>query len=72
MTPRTPRVTAAQAMRVLEQHGFEVVRQKGSHAIMRNEAGKRVTVPVHAGRTLHPKVLASIMRDAGLNANDFE
>jgi predicted RNA binding protein YcfA (HicA-like mRNA interferase family) len=72
MTSRTPRVTAAQAMRVLESHGFEIVRQKGSHAIMRNESGKRVTVPMHAGRTLHPKVLASIMRDAGLNAGDFD
>ncbi|MBU2600767.1 MAG: type II toxin-antitoxin system HicA family toxin [Actinobacteria bacterium] len=71
MTPRAPRVTAAQAMQVLQSHGFEVVRQKGSHAIMRNEAGRRVTVPVHAGRTLHPKVLASIMRDAGLSADDY-
>ncbi|MHB1343609.1 MAG: type II toxin-antitoxin system HicA family toxin [Thermoleophilia bacterium] len=64
-------MTAAQAIRVLESHGFEIVRQKGSHAIMRNEVGKRVTVPVHAGRTLHPKVLASISRDAGLSADDF-
>jgi len=72
MTPRAPRVTALQVMRVLESHSFQVVRQKGSHAIMRNEVGKRVTVPVHAGRTLHPKVLASIMRDAGLSADDFE
>jgi hypothetical protein len=27
---------------------------------------------MHTGRTIHPKVLASIMRDAGLNAGDFE
>ncbi len=71
MTPRAPRVTAVHAIRVLESHGFEIARQKGSHAILRDETGKRVTVPVHAGRTLHPKVLASIMRDAGLSADDF-
>ncbi|MCJ7796657.1 MAG: type II toxin-antitoxin system HicA family toxin [Thermoleophilia bacterium] len=53
-------------MRVLESRGFQVVRQKGSHAIMRNDVGKRVTVPVHAGRTLHPKVLASVMERAEL------
>jgi len=40
MTPRAQRVTAVQAIRVPESHGFEIVRQKGNHAIMRNEAGK--------------------------------
>jgi len=58
-------------MRVLESHGYRIVRQKGSDAIMRNDFGTRVMVPVHAGRTLHPKVLASIVRDAGLSADDF-
>jgi predicted RNA binding protein YcfA (HicA-like mRNA interferase family) len=41
MTPRAPRVTAAELLG-------------------------------HAGKTLHPKVLASIMRDADLSPEDFE
>jgi hypothetical protein len=44
---------------------------KGSHAIYKNAEGKRATVPIHSGRTLHPKVLQNILRDAGLNVDEF-
>jgi len=32
----------------------------------------RVTVPSHAGRILHPKVLKSILRDADLTTEKFK
>ncbi|HTX51849.1 MAG TPA: type II toxin-antitoxin system HicA family toxin [Candidatus Baltobacteraceae bacterium] len=48
MSPRLPRVTAAQMLRVLRQFGFEEVRASGSHRILRNADGKRVTIPYHA------------------------
>lgn len=67
MTERLPRVTAAEVVRVLGRLGFQPVRQSGSHRIFKDSAGKRVTVPIHSGRTLHPKLLASIMRDADLS-----
>jgi predicted RNA binding protein YcfA (HicA-like mRNA interferase family) len=35
--------------------------------IYKNAAGKRATVPFHAGKVLHPKVLKSILRDADLS-----
>ena len=72
MSPRLPRVTAAQAIRVLEKRGFRLVRQSGSHRIYKNEAGKRVTVPFHSGKVLHPKVLRSILRDAELTVDEFK
>ena len=72
MSPRLPRVTAGEVQRVLEKHGFEVVRQQGSHRILRDPLGRRVTLPYHAGKTLHPKILAAIMEDAGLSGKDFE
>jgi len=72
MSPRLPRVTAAQIVRVLEKQGFRLTRQSGSHRIYKNEAGKRVTVPFHSGKTLHPKVLRSILRDADLTAEQFQ
>ncbi len=40
--------------------------------IYKNALGKRVTVPFHASKVLHPKVLKSILRDAGLNADQLE
>jgi predicted RNA binding protein YcfA (HicA-like mRNA interferase family) len=47
--------------------GFVLSRQSGSHRIYKNKDGKRVTVPFHANKILHPKVLKSILRDADLN-----
>jgi predicted RNA binding protein YcfA (HicA-like mRNA interferase family) len=49
MSPRLPRVTAGEVQRVLEKHGFEVIRQRGSHRILRDPLGRRVTLPYHAG-----------------------
>jgi predicted RNA binding protein YcfA (HicA-like mRNA interferase family) len=64
-------VTARQVIRVLEKADFRWARQKGSHAIYKNTEGKRATVPVHSGKTLHPKVLQNILRDAGLSVDEF-
>ena len=70
--PKLPRLTARQIITVLERAGFTLARQSGSHMIYKNAAGKRVTVPFHASRILHPKVLKSILRDAELSAEKLE
>ncbi len=72
MTEKLPRVTAAEAVKVLERAGFLLVRQSGSHKIYKNKEGKRATVPYHAGKTLHPKVLQSILRDANITVKKFK
>ncbi|MBI1922969.1 type II toxin-antitoxin system HicA family toxin [Candidatus Poribacteria bacterium] len=71
MNPRLPRVTAAQVIRVLDKIGFVLTRQSGSHKIYKNAVGRRVTVPFHAGKILHPKMLKSILADAGLTVEEF-
>ena len=65
--PKLPRLTARQIVAALEKSGFSLARQSGSHMIYKNAAGKRVTVPFHASKILHPKVLKSILRDADLS-----
>jgi predicted RNA binding protein YcfA (HicA-like mRNA interferase family) len=70
--PKLPRVTARQIVGVLEKSGFALARQSGSHMIYKNASGKRVTVPFHASRILHPKILKSILRDADLSVEDLE
>jgi predicted RNA binding protein YcfA (HicA-like mRNA interferase family) len=72
MSPRLPRLTAREVQRVLEKRGFRVVRASASHWILRDSLGRRVTLPYHAGRTLHPKILGMIMEDAGLTEADFD
>jgi len=71
VTKRLPRITAAVAIRALERAGFFLARQSGSHKIYKNQEGKRVTVPHHSGKILHPKVLRSILIDADLTTEEF-
>ncbi|HEV8384417.1 MAG TPA: type II toxin-antitoxin system HicA family toxin [Acidobacteriota bacterium] len=70
--PKLPRLTARQIASALEKMGFALVRQSGSHMIYKNPAGKRATIPFHATKILHPKVLKSILRDAGMSLQDLE
>jgi len=72
MSRRLSRVTAVEVIKVLERVGFFLARQSGSHKIYKNREGRRVTVPYHAGKILHPKVLKSILRDADLTMEQFE
>ncbi|MFB3827767.1 MAG: type II toxin-antitoxin system HicA family toxin [Bryobacteraceae bacterium] len=55
MSERLPRVTAADALRALERGGFLFARQSGSHRIVKNAPGKRVTVPFHSGHNPAPQ-----------------
>jgi len=70
--PKLPRLTAREICSALEKLGFAVSRQSGSHIIYKNAEGKRATVPFHAAKVLHPKILKSIMRDAGISAEDLQ
>jgi len=72
MSQRLPRVTADEIIRVLEKAGFALARQSGSHKIYKSSTGKRVTVPYHRGKVLHPKVLANILKDADLSREDLK
>ncbi len=57
MSEKAPRVDARTVIKALEKLGFHMVRQSGSHRIYKNEEGKRVTVPYHSGKILHPRFL---------------
>ena len=71
MSQKLPRITAKDIIRILEKKGFVLIRQSGSHRIYRNEKGKRVTVPYHSGKILHPKLLKSILADAEITVEEF-
>lgn len=72
MTPHLPVVTAKQLSRVAEKLGYELDRQKGSHAIYYRESDKtRIVIPVHSGKTIKPKTLIGILSDMGLTPDDL-
>ncbi len=68
---KLPRITAKQLIKILEVKGFKLVRQSGSHKIYKNKKGKRVTVPYHSGKILHPKLLKSILFDAEIDVEEL-
>lgn len=69
---RLPRVTGREIVRALERAGFIFDRQRGSHVILVNpQTRQRVSVPVHAGRTVKVGTLKGILEDAGISLDDF-
>ena len=62
-----PREVAA----LLVQHGFQEVRQRGSHRQYRHPDGRGTTVPFHAGRDISPTLLRKIARDIGLTVEEL-
>jgi predicted RNA binding protein YcfA (HicA-like mRNA interferase family) len=70
--PKLSHVTARQMATLLEKLGFCLTRQSASHKINKNAVGKRATIPLHASKILHPKVLKSILRDAELSPEDLQ
>jgi len=67
-------VTAREAIATLEQLGFVVRRQVGSHVrlVHCERPDAHVTVSAHAGRDLSEGNLASILRQAGVTRREFE
>jgi len=68
---RLPRLKGKELIRILEKLGFEVVRSRGSHFLLRHADGRTTTVPVHSGEVLGPGLLRSILRDVELKVDDL-
>ena len=59
--------------RILEQHGFQVVRQRGSHIVMQQRTGVgTITVPVPDHPEIRIGTLQSIIRQSGVTRRAFE
>ena len=68
---RMPRVTGAQVVRSLRKVGFEVVRQRGSHAIVKHPDGRSTVVPIHSGETIGIGLMSKIQKDVGMEKEAF-
>ena len=70
--PKLPVLSSQEVRRVLESHGFQLVRQRGSHMVMqRMLQGCTITVPVPDHDELRTGTLRSIIRQSGLAVEDF-
>ena len=66
--PRLPRVSGDQAIRAFERLGFQPVRQRGSHVVLRREDSGCV-IPLH--KELAVGTLRSALRQAGITPEEF-
>ena len=68
MPPSLPHVSGAETVRALQKLGFVVLRQKGSHVMMRRGTSGCV-VPQH--RELKIGTLSGLLKQAGVTADEF-
>ena len=66
-----PSVKAKDFIRVITGLGYQLHRQKGSHAIYKNSHGQRVVVPIHASKDLRTGTLLGMIREIGLEKTEF-
>ena len=68
---KLPILRANELIRALEEAGFQIIRQRGSHVRMKHPDGRIVTVPVHPGQDIGRGLLRKILRDAELTREAF-
>ena len=71
MSGKIPALTGAEVIKALERAGFAVVRTRSSHHFLRHPDGRTTVVPVHSGETIGPGLMSKILRDCGLDREQF-
>lgn len=71
MSPRAPKKTGREVIKILQSYGFEVSRIRGSHHFLKHPDGRATVVPVHRGETIGPALFAKIVKDTDLAIDDF-
>lgn len=66
--PKLPVLSGADVIKALERLGFEQLRQRGSHVVLRRGSVGTV-VPLH--REVKTGTLAGILRQAGVTQDEF-
>ena len=67
---KLPIISGKKCVKTLQKIGFTVYRQRESHiTLVQEKTGIQVTVPNH--RTISKGTLRSIIRQIGLNVNEF-
>lgn len=66
--PKLPHVSGAETVRAMERLGFVVLRQRGSHIILRRDSTGCV-IPNH--REIKIGTLIGVLKQAGVSAEEF-
>jgi predicted RNA binding protein YcfA (HicA-like mRNA interferase family) len=62
---------AKKVIKLLSTLGFEIVRKRGSHVVMKHPDGRITVVPVHSGEDISRGLLMKIVEDTRLSREEF-
>lgn len=72
MPSSVPRIPGVTVVKTFEKAGFELVRIKGSHHILKKEGHKYIiNIPVHGKECVKIGLLRSQIADAGMTVDEF-
>jgi predicted RNA binding protein YcfA (HicA-like mRNA interferase family) len=71
MSKKLPSLTGAAVVQALAKEGFRLIRVRGSHHFLQHADGRKTVVPVHSGETIGSGLMGKILRDCGLDRNQF-
>jgi predicted RNA binding protein YcfA (HicA-like mRNA interferase family) len=69
---KLPRISGRKLIAALRKVGFAVARIRGSHHFLRHPDGRATVVPVHSGETIGVGLLAKILQDCDLTADELQ
>ena len=68
---RLRNVRAQRAIRAFHRLGYETVRVRGSHHVLKHADGRMIVLPMHRG-TLKVGILLDAIERAGVSPEEFE
>lgn len=69
--PKLPIIKSKELIRALNNLGFFEFHRVGSHAQFKHSDGRRITVPIHAGKDINKKTLRGIINDLDIPVEEF-
>ena len=69
---KLPLLTGKELIKILQNIGFQLIRQEGSHIFLRHPDGRTTVVPNHPGEKIDRGLLNKIIKkDIGLSREEF-
>lgn len=69
--PKLSPIPGKEVISALENEGFVIKRQSGSHVILQHMDGRFTVVPVHGSKDVPVGTLRAILRDIDISVQDF-
>ena len=62
---------ARKVLKILDNLGFKIVRQRGSHVVLKHSDGRMTGAPIHPKEEIGPGLLLKIIKDANYLRKSF-